>query len=149
MLVLQIENIKEFMGHLFNRDIFDRFHVRECEVTTFTTFHSDGKRQDEWYDTDEKVEDSTDYVTWQQMKPYVFEWIKGKKTPHKMKIDFTHMMANGDVGSLRIQYEKERLLLFTGYMQKEFSLDKSSQQLWDDNCLHFIQKNKIISTRLE
>ena len=149
MLVLQIENIKEFMGHLFHRDIFDRFHVRECEVTTFTTFRSDGIRQDEWYDTDEKAEDSTDYVTWQQLKPYVFEWIKGKKTPHKMKIDFTHMMANGDVGSLRIQYEKEQLLLFTGYMQREFSMDKSSQQLWDDNCLNFIQKNKIISTRLD
>ena len=149
MLVLQIENIKEFMEHLFNHDLFDRFYVRECEVTTFTTFHSDGKRQDEWYDTDEKVEDSTDYVTWQQMKPYVFEWIKGKKTPHKMKIDFTHIMANGDVGSLRIQYEKEQLLLFTGYMQMEFSMDKTSQQLWDENCQNFIEKNKIISTRLE
>lgn len=149
MLVLQIENIKEFMEQLFNRDLFDRFHVRGCEVTTFTTFRSDGKRQDGWYDTDEKVEDNTGYVTWQQLKTYVFEWIKGKKTPHKMKIDFTHIMANGDVGSLRIQYEKEQLLLFTGYMQKEFSMDKSSQQLWDENCLDFIQKNKIISTRLD
>lgn len=149
MIVLQIENIKEFMGHLFSGDMFDRFHVRECEVTTFVTFRTDGKRHESWYDSDEKIEDNTGLITWQQLKPYVFDWIKGKKTPQKVKIDFCHYMANGDVGSMRIQFESQKLHVFTGYMQREFSMDKSQQQMWDDNCEKFIQKNKIVSTRIE
>lgn len=149
MIVLQIENIKEFMGQLFHEDMFDRFNVRECEVTTFTTFYTDGKRQDDWYDTEEKVEDNTGLVTWKQLKPFIFEWIKGRKTPHKMKINYCHYMGNGDVGSMRVQYENGQLHLITGYMQREFTVDKSRQQQWDENCILFLKKNKIVSTRLD
>ena len=118
-------------------------------MTTFVTFRTDGKRHESWYDSDEKIEDNTGLITWQQLKPYVFDWIKGKKTPQKVKIDFCHYMANGDVGSMRIQFESQKLHVFTGYMQREFSMDKSQQQMWDDNCEKFIQKNKIVSTRIE
>lgn len=149
MIVLQIENVKEFMERLFGKDMFDRFHVRECEVTTFTTFYTDGRRQDDWYDTDEKVEDSTGLVTWKQLKPFVYEWIKGRKIPHKMKLDFCHYMVNGDVGSMRIQFESGQLHLFTGYMQKAFTIDRAWQQQWDDSCIQFIKKNDIVSTQLE
>lgn len=148
MIVLEIENIKGFMEQLFNGEMFDRFHVRNCEVTTFVTFQIDGTRHDAWYDTDEKMEDATGLVLWQQLKPYVFTWIKGKRVPEKMCLDFCHYMANGDVGSIRIQYEQERLQIFTGYMQKEFSLDRGNQQEWDENCIQFIRKNGIVSTQL-
>lgn len=146
MIVLHIENVREFMAHLFSGEMFDRFHVASCEVTTFVTFRTDGKRHDAWYDTDEKVEDATGLVTWKQLKPYVYDWIKGKKVPEKLCIDFCHYMANGDAGSLRVQYEKETLQIFTGYMQKEFSLNKEAQQEWDVNCQNFIKKNNIVST---
>ena len=149
MIVLQIESIKAFMERMFCSDMFDRFHLKSCEVTTFVTFSLDGKRYDEWFDSEEKSRDSMGLVTWKQVKPYVYEWIKGKKAPNKMKIDFCHYMSNGDVGSVRIQYEKETLLLFTGYMQKEFTLDKSVQRSWDENCKEFIKKNEIVSTQLE
>lgn len=149
MIVLQIESIREFMEYLFYGDLFDRFHVKECEITTFATFRIDGRRQDKWYDTDERVEDKSGFVTWQQVKPYVAEWIKGKKTPQKMELNFCHHMMNGDVGFLRVNYEKDELHLFTGYMQKEFSLDKGKQQQWDENCMEFIRKNKIVSTHIE
>ena len=46
-------------------------------------------------------------------------------------------------------YEKEKLQFVTGYMQKEFSLDKKGQQAWDDNCLQFIKKHEIVSTQFE
>lgn len=149
MIVLEIENIKEFMAQLFTGEMFDRFHVRSCEVTTFVTFRIDGRRHDAWYDTDEKVEDKTGLVIWQQMKSYVFAWIKGKKVPEKLRLDLCHYMTNGDVGSLRIQYESEKLQIFTGYMQKEFSLEKGAQQDWDENCLNFIKKNGIVSTQVD
>ena len=148
MIVLQIEHIKDFMNHLFASDMFDRFHVSTCEVATFVTFRVEGKCNEEWYDTDEKPDDKSGIITWQTLKPAVYELIKGKKTPISMRIDFCHYMANGDVASMRIEYEKEQLLLYTGYMQKEFSLDKSAQQEWDDNCIKFVHKNKIVSTQL-
>ena len=66
-----------------------------------------------------------------------------------MNLDFCHYMKDGDVGSLRVQFENNQLLLFTGYMQKEFSLDKQKQTKWDENCLSFIQKHKIVSTQLQ
>jgi hypothetical protein len=49
-------------------------------------------------------------------------------------------MANGDVGSLRVEYDREGLKVYTGYMQKEFSLNKQKQQEWDDYCEKFITK---------
>lgn len=64
----------------------------------------------------------------------------GRKTPGVFKIDFCHYLGSGDVGSLRIQYEKGELFLFTGYMQKEFSLDKEGQQYWDDSCRNFLKE---------
>lgn len=149
MIVLEIENIKEFMAQLFHGEMFDRFHVRNCEITTFVTLQIDGKRHDDWYDTDEKVDDPTGLVTWQQLKFHVYAWIKGKKVPEKMRLDFCHYMGNGDVGSIRIQYEQEKLQLFTGYMQREFSLNKENQLQWDENCLKFIKKNNIVSTQLD
>ena len=149
MIVLKIENIKEFMGLLLTGDMFDRFRVTGCEVTTFVTFKSDGKRNDNWFDTDEREEDVSGLILWQQLKPIIFSLIKGTKTPEKLKIDFCHYMENGDVGSLRMQFEKEELLLFTGYMQRDFSLDKGKQQAWDENCIQFIKKNNITSTQLQ
>lgn len=148
MLVFKIENIKEFMGHLFHGGIFDRFHVGSCEVTTFVTFQTDGKRHDAWYDSGEKPVDETGLVTWQQLKPIIFELIKGTRVPERMRLDFCHYMENGDVGSIRIQYEKETLQLYTGYMQKEFSLSKEASFSWDENCRKFLQKHQIVSTQL-
>lgn len=149
MIVLQIEDVKTFMSQLFVGDMFDKFHVNGCQIATFTEFEVSGKRCREWYDTDELSENVGDLVVWQQLKPMIFSLIKGKKTPSKMKIDFCHYLENGDCGSIRIQYEKDELYLYTGYMQKEFSLTKEKQNEWDDNCLNFIKKNEITSTQVD
>ena len=107
MIVLEIDSVKEFMQHMFQGSMFDRFPLRSCEVTTFATFHIDGRCFEDWFDSDEKRTDETGLVTW------------------------------------------NKLQFVTGYMQKEFSLDKKGQQAWDDNCLQFIKKHEIVSTQLE
>ncbi len=138
MIVLKVENIKEFMARLLTEEMFDKFHVSGCEVATFVTFQIDGKRHDEWYDTDERPSDECGQILWKQLRPVLFSLIRGKKTPEVFKVDFCHYMGNGDVGSLRVQYEKGELLVFTGYMQKEFSLTKEAQQAWDEKCRNFL-----------
>ena len=52
MIVLKVENIKDFMAQLVTGEMFDKFHVAECEVTTFVTIRIDGRRNDGWFDTD-------------------------------------------------------------------------------------------------
>lgn len=150
MLALKIENVKDFMSRLFAGDMFDKFQVRECEVTTFTTFSTRGQLNKEWFDSDEKETlGSEELVTWLQLKTIIYSLIKGNKTPSKMKIDFCHYRENGDCGSLRLQFENQELFLFTGYMQKEFSLEKEKQINWDESCIQFLKRNEIVSTHIE
>ena len=146
MVVLEIESVKVFMTCLFQQEVFDKFHVRDCEVTTFTRFSCDGKNFDEWYEEEEKK--GEELVRWKQLKPLVFMMIRGTKTPLQLKIEFCHTMANGDTGAMRVEYDREKLLIYTGYMQKEFSMDKENQREWDENCMLFLKKNNIISTQL-
>ncbi len=150
MIALDIENINEFMRHLFREDMFDDFCVGGCEVTTFTTYTTDGKRNDAWYDSDsdgtEHSQDATGHVTWGELKPYVFYQIKGTKVPQRLSVRLCHYMPDGDVGEMRIQYMDGALHIFTGYMQREFSLDKEPARAWDDRCVGFLKKNGIVST---
>ncbi len=138
MIAINIENVKEFMSKLFAGDGFDRFHIAKCELTTFFEINIDGRRHEGWYDTDEKPSDPTGQVTWKEIKPVVYQLIRGKKTPEKMRIDFCHYMPDGDVGSLRVEYDRDALTVYTGYMQREFSLDRQRQQEWDDKCEQFL-----------
>lgn len=140
MIAFQIENIKDFMVKLLTGEMFDKFHVGGCEVTTFVTFQTDGRRHDGWYDADEEAGDASDRILWRQLRPVVFELVRGKKTPGKLLVDFCHYMANGDVASLRVQFENGELHIFTGYMQREFSLDREAGRDWDDNCKRFLRE---------
>lgn len=144
MIALEIENVKKFMVSLFQGDMFDKFHVSGCEVLTFVTFITDGRKNEAWYDSDEKsFGDETGLVLWKEVKNLVFELIKGNRVPEKMNIDLCHYLSSGDMGSVRISYENGKLYMYSGYMQKEFSMDKSGQQEWDDRCCDFVKKNAI------
>ena len=109
MVVLEIESVKVFMTCLFQQEVFDKFHVRDCEVTTFTRFSCDGKNFDEWYEEEEKK--GEELVRWKQLKPLVFMMIRGTKTPLQLKIELCHTMANGDTGAMRVEYDREKLLI--------------------------------------
>lgn len=147
MTAFQIENVKEFMQHLFQTDMFDRFYVGGCEVSTFVTFSIDGKKNRDWYDTGEEMEDGR-RVSWRELKPVIYMLIKGKKTPGRLMIDLRHYLPDGDMGSFRIMFEKDVLTVYSGYMQQEFSMDREKQLLWDEKCENFLKKNDIVSTHV-
>ena len=54
MITGNIESVKEFMQGLFNGDMFDRFHVSSCMVTTFVEYSIDGKYNKNWFENGEK-----------------------------------------------------------------------------------------------
>lgn len=150
MITLNIIDVKKTMGMLLKGDLFDDFEVRTVEVHTFTKFNIDGILNKSFFDTDEREMYTRNYVLWEEIKPYVFNIIKGEKTPTYFKIVLS---ANGDtlnkfskdVSALFINliYSQEKLTCTTGVALKNFVLDKSDEYEWDEYIRSFFKKAQI------
>ena len=83
MNALQIESVREFMNSLLLSEKFDRFRVGETRITTFCTVVIDGKREKEFYDTEEEMaaEDAPSALLWKEIRPLVHSLIRGRKPP--------------------------------------------------------------------
>lgn len=150
MKLYRIEEVKEFMELLFLKDIFDKFCVGSMELKTFVSISVKGNLISDWLDGEEKERyEAFEYVPWRLFRPTAFSLIKGKQTPKMLRIQFVHYMENGDCGGLRVQFEKNELTCMSSFTPANFSLDKSSEQLWDENCAKFFKKNQIVATLVE
>lgn len=149
MQMCKIEDVREFMAVLFLKKNFDKFCVGAMEIKTFVSISVKGNLLVDWLSEEEKeVYGSRDYVPWKLLRPLAFSMIKGEQTPQQLRIQFVHYMNNGDCGGLRIQYENSELHCISSYTSANFTLDKSGEQLWDDQCSEFFHKNGIVSTRV-
>ena len=54
MISLQIQDVKDFMNHLLLKSTFDPFLVVEGTVTTYNTFHMNGRLKPEYYSSEEQ-----------------------------------------------------------------------------------------------
>ncbi len=149
MQIYKIDDVREFMAVLFLKENFDKFCVGTMEIKTLVSISVKGNLLTEWLTEEEKeVYGSREYVPWKLLRPLAFSLIKGEQTPQLLRIQFVHYMNNGDCGGLRIQYENNELHCISSYAPANFTLDKSSEQMWDDKCSEFFHKNRIVSTRL-
>ncbi len=149
MQIYKIDDVREFMAVLFLKENFDKFCVGTMEIKTLVSISVKGNLLTEWLTEKEKeVYGSREYVPWKLLRPLAFSLIKGEQTPQLLRIQFVHYMNNGDCGGLRIQYENNELHCISSYTPANFTLDKSSEQMWDDQCSEFFHKNRIVSTRL-
>lgn len=150
MKMYKIEDVKEFMGLLFLKGIFDKFCVGSMELKTLVPISIKGTLMADWLsEEDKETYGNCEYVPWHLLRPVAFSLIKGKQTPQLLRINFVHYMENGDCGGLRVQYEKNELICISSYTPANFSLDKSREQVWDDKCSEFLTKNQIVSTQLQ
>ncbi len=139
--MFQIEDVKEFMEFLFLKEIFDKFCVSSMELKTFVPISVKGNLLTDWLSEEDRERyGDMDYVPWKLLRPLAFSLIKGKQTPKMLRIQFVHYMENGDCGGLRIQFKKNELICISTYTAANFTLDKSREQFWDDNCSEFLQK---------
>lgn len=128
-------DIKKFMNIFLKSEKFDKFEVRSCELTTLVSFDIDCKLNKDW------LEEETErtYCKWRELKPYIFDLIKGKKKPKSMKF----VMALSQKGAeklhpnalacfINIVFDEDKISVVTGTAQKEFSLDKSLELLWGE-----------------
>ena len=145
MIALQIESTREFLSLLLEGNEYDSFQVGSCEVTTLVTFSTDGRRRVS--EEDEDGEAHSERVLWSELKQTVIEMIQSSPVAGSLKLDLFRYMSR-DMGSIRIGFEEGKFMLTTGYMQKEFSLDKRGSEDWDDVCMQQLSRNGIVITAL-
>ena len=158
MILLNILDIKDTMSHLLLKDSFDNFFIEEAYVLTYAGLTINGRRNKEWYDSDEKELPSL--LRWNEVKKFIFEYIKGKKTPSIMKVslkadeDTAYKMMNeaGCYNKLiqykpalyvNIKYENDRLSIITGISYSDFVMDKTIEHAWDEAVKKLIKKLEI------
>ena len=149
MLAFTVNDTKSFMNLLLKGETFDSFCFRQGELTTFASFIIEGKRNMDFYGTEEIEQGLSRYVLWEEMRPFVFQAIKGNKLPKSIKLVFSlpdeklEHLPNISAAFLNILFRDSTILCTTAISQTSFSLDKSSEKRWEEYVLKFFKKNNI------
>lgn len=146
------EQIKKFMNCLFRTDMFDKFLVRGTEISTFTDFTVSGITNKNYYDAPPEQ----GYCFWKELKPIIFNIIKGDKTPSHMKIvlsitkeEAEKVHPNCAAAFLNIIYENNVVTFVSGCSQKSFSPDKSHEDSWNSIIKDFFSKTDLTINTIE
>ena len=162
MISFHITDIKNFMATLLTAETFDSFLLEEATITTYNTFHIDGRFISEFF---HKEEEDTSFLEeysfskWKDMRPICFSLIKGKKTPINFKFIFQlhpvsmkALLEKGDTNLtekdvkafiLNIKYENGQLSLVTATSTFTFLMDKSADTIWDNAMSKFLNSHGI------
>lgn len=146
MTIFKAENNKAFMAALLKSNIFDNFFLREITIHTFASFSINGKKTES---------ENNDYCTWEEIKPFAFEVIKGNKLPKLIKIIFSLnpdsvLSVDGATALfLNVTYENDSISIITGISTKTFTLDRSNEYAFDEYIKEFFANNNIsVSTQV-
>lgn len=161
MLIFSLDT-KKCMNALLLHSTFDSFLFIEGEITTFNTFHIDGRLKKEFFRQDEEAASavqSRDYSLWKELREFCFSLIKGKRTPLGFKLVFSLSAPNierlliqeelsftpADVQGLYLnfKYNGTELTCTTGTSMNTFTMDKSLEQSWDKMVQRFFAKHEI------
>ena len=165
MVALKIEEQKTFTAGLFLGELFDRFLVREANITTFNSFTIDGRVRHGYY-SDEELEEHQieEFSAWKVLKPFCFSLIKGKRLPESFRIVFMLSpdgkekfvesrvpgMAPDSVGGLylNVLYENSEMTVVTGTSLNIFTMDKTLEREWDESVKEFLKKHDVACSEM-
>ncbi len=153
MQSFDISNRKDFMASLLRTDLFDAFEVRE--ILTHTAFKTivDGRRNAPYFeDIDEDMRKHlSEYLTWGEMRHYVYALIKGTKLPTYFKFVLSTnlektaaLSLDASTFYLNITFKDNQTTCSTGVAYKNFTMDKSADALWDKKIQDFLFKHQFI-----
>lgn len=148
MILLNIFDIKNLMSCLLLKDTFDNCLLEELKVTTFAKMSLEGRRNKEWYDTQEDPESLPELLYWKEARPFVLQYIRGKRTPSSFAIslkvpgevaaelsgeqDIAVLLSEEEVELLlHFRFAKDRLSVVTGCSHFTFTMDKKAEFSWD------------------
>lgn len=146
MISLKILEMNRFMGKLLKGENFDGFLLKEGFLRTSMEYRFQGQIFRDYFDTAEQENLTEKYAFWGEVKPFVFELVKGKRTP--LAFSFTLVLAKNqttellarrsvNVGEdspslfLQIRFEHGVGRIITGTARNTFTLDKSLDEAWD------------------
>ena len=146
MISLKILEMNRCMGKLLKGENFDGFLLKEGFLRTNIEYRFQGQLFAEYFDTSEQEKLDEKYVYWGELRPTVFELIKGKRTPLAFsftllltKNDTTQLLARRQVNVgedtpslfLQIRFDHGVGHIVTGTARNTFTLDKSLEEAWD------------------
>ena len=146
MISLKILEMNRFMGKLLKGENFDGFLLKEGFLRTNIEYRFQGQLFVDYFDTEEQEKLEEKYVYWGELRPTVFELIKGKRTPLAFsftllltKNDTTQLLARRQVNVgedspslfLQVRFDHGTGHIVTGTARNTFSLDKSLDEAWD------------------
>ena len=145
MLAFTVLDTKKFMSQLLKGSLFDDFTFRQGEISSNAFFSINGLKNKE--DLDET--NSEPYCLWPEIKPFVFQSIKGKKLPRNIKLvlslpqETIALYPNTKSVFLNLLFRDGSLVCTTASAQELFSLDQQGNQKWDNDVLSFFKKHEI------
>lgn len=144
MQAYDISNNKEFMAKLLKSDLFDNFEVREVILHTAFKMILEGMRNQDYFDTQNEITMDL-YLTWGEMRKYIYELMQGSKLPTYFKIilatnsEKTSLLSqDASTFYLNIQFKENHITCSTGTSYKLFTLDKSADKIWDKQIEEFL-----------
>ncbi len=153
---------KKCMNELLIQHAFDSFLFLEGEITTFNTYHIDGRLKKDFYhqQTNEEITiPDREYALWKEQREFCFSIIKGKRTPLNFRFILSLSAPNiaklmeqegltfslSDVQGLYLnfKYDGTMLTCTTGTSMHLFTLDKSLETAWDKMVQRIFTKYEI------
>ena len=161
MLIFSLDT-KKCMNELLLQHAFDSFLFLEGEITTFNTYHIDGRLRKDFYRqqaNDDILIPEREYALWKDHREFCFSIIKGKRTPLNFRFIFSLSAPNiaklleqdnltfslSDVQGLYLNFKYDGTLLTctTGTSMNLFTLDKSLETAWDKMVQRIFTKYEI------
>lgn len=162
MLIFTIEDVKGLMAALLQKDAFDSFLCVEAEIRGRAALSVDGHLPEDFYSTEEleKFREEGEFSPYGELRPLIFEGIRGKHTPRQIKIvlkapdSLKRKILSGSEADpdqvtgfyLNILFSRGRLTLSGGCSMKSFSLDKTAEKLWDAWLSEWMEGEKFYYT---
>lgn len=153
MQIFDITNRKEFMAKLLKSDLFDTFEVREVIAHMAFKIIIAGERNNDYF-TDinqDSLTPTSDYLAWGELRKHVYELMQGSKLPTYFKIILStnkektaSLSPDASTFYLNITFKENQISCSTGMAYKTFTMDKSSEQLWDEKIKQFLFKYQFI-----
>lgn len=144
MRVFNIKEIGLIIRRLLVGEDFDKWQFIRAKIQKANTFEFDGQALKEFYDG---VEEVPEYILWEDIKQIIYEVIRGKKLPLYMIIVIKENIKykdDKDFGRiLNFTYKDGEMSVSSGMAYNVFSLDKSNENIWDDDVQNILNEMNI------
>lgn len=151
-----VENLKQFMSALFGSDLLDSWEVVEAKAETFFELSVNGRLKKNFFDSGD--EPARDFATWNEVKDFFYQMIKGKRLPGLFLLVLSPeekiaAKVFGEAGKnpgeqarlmLNVRYANGECRITGGVAYREFTMDKALDEAWEKALREFLTKKGIL-----